>query len=229
MPRNKRYKKRNTFAKDNFHRFGKNDSIAIKALKMASNVKKALNVEYKCLEVDHPIASVTPTPTVANGQIYLLNGMAEGDGSSQRNGKQVEFKTLNIHGFMFPGASSIDAVVRVIIFKVKGANGGTPLSTEVLNHPSGFYTLNFYNLDNVPQNYQILADKRYQFSPEHTQGIMPFTIRVDQEIKTRYQGSTSANTDVSTNAVWALVVADTRTGANPPSIRLESRMRYVDN
>ena len=227
----RRYGKRKYYGnrkKDPFYRFNKGDSIAIKALKMASNVKRALNVEFKESIVDQNIPNVTAAATVANSQIWCLNGLTQGIGSAQREGNQVEFKSLSIHGW-FAGTSTTDHIARLILFKVKGLNGATPTQAELLDGASAPAILDFYNLDNVPQNYQVLADKTYSLHYNNDQ-FKKFSLHLnDMNCKTRYQGTSSAYTDISTNAIFAMVVVTDLTGAPAADMRVVSRIRYVDN
>lgn len=226
----KRYKKKKYSKPNNYRRVSGETMAAnmgVAGYKLAKKALSYLNVEFKEASVDQNIPVCGPAASVANSQIYCLNGLAQGSGDVQRNGNQVEFKSLSLHGRF--AASTSSHILRMIIFKYKGINGQTPTTAEVLNSASAPVELDFYNLDNVPQNYQILSDKIHMVDSQQ-QRLKYFSLHLnDMNVKTRYQGVTSAYTDISTNAIFMLVVSQPLDGTSATSVRINSRIRYVDN
>lgn len=220
--------KRKWTKKDPFYRFGKKDSIAIKALKMASNVKRALNVEFKNTMVDQNIPSSGTAASIGNSQIWALNGLQQGSGDVQRNGSQVEFKSLSIHASL-AAVGTTAHIVRFIVFKMKAPNGVAPTQAMLFEGASAPGILDFYNLENVPQGIQVLADKTYHLNGNE-QTYKHVSLHLNNlNVKTRYQGITSAYTDISTNGLYAFVIQAPLDGTTTMPLRFVSRIRYVDN
>lgn len=201
-------------------------NVASKALGTALMVKKLLNVEFKYADYDNNI-TLTATPTTGTGQIVCINTLQEGSGPSNRDGNQVEFKNFNMH-FSIASQSIPSSIIRMIVFKWKGQNGATPTVATVLNTATPApYTLAHYNLDNVPQNIQILSDKSY--STDENMNYVRKSLNISKEVKTRYQANTGAFTDVSTNGVFVMFLCDVVVGSSYPVVRLTTRSRYIDN
>jgi len=225
--RKRNYKKRGYTRRDPFHRFNKGDSLAIKALKMASNVKKALNVEYKFVDQSNNISATAGAATVANGQLYALNGLATGSGQSQRDGNQVEFKSISMHvrmGLVAPATDNYQ--LRMIIFKKKSPQGDTPVQGDVLLSSAGADTNAFYNLDSVPQGVQVLSDKVFTLNDQHP--TLYTSVHIQKDIKTRYLGQTNGLADLGTNGIYVMFVPNSSFGSGV-FINATSRLRYVDN
>lgn len=201
-------------------------NVASKALGTALMVKKLLNVEFKYSDYDNNV-TLSATPTTAGGQIFSINTLQEGSGPSNRDGNQVEFKNFNIH-FNIASLSIPNSVIRMIVFKWKGQNGATPTIATVLNTATPApYTLAHYNLDNVPQNVQILSDKCYSTNTD--QAYVRKSLNISQEVKTRYQANTGSFTDISTNGVFVMLLCNVVSGSSYPIVRLATRSRYIDN
>lgn len=205
-------------------------AVAKASYRLARATASKLNVEYKFTDFDNNVTT-SATPTVGGGQIFCINNLVEGSGPSNRDGNQVEFKNFNMHFTFAPAAvSPVDSIIRIIVFKMKAPNGATPVLTDVLDPTSPApFTLLHYNLDNVPQGIQILSDKSYTYDLENGPKYPRKSLNIKKDVKARYQANTGALTDLSTNGVYVMVLANTRTGTGYPLVRISTRARYVDN
>lgn len=224
----RKYKKQKRNMKKNYYRKVSGQEMAasmgVAGYNLAKKALSFLNVEFKDL------SNVYSITTSAGGSITPLNGLASGAGLSQRNGNQVEFKAINMHGrIKVDPTTPTSATVRIILFKAKAPNGVTPSMADLLDNVAAPNYQAFYNLDNVPQSLQILQDKRFDIN-HLDKHLHSFDIRYnDNDIKTRYQGNTSAAGDISTNGIYLAVVASSFSGTNFPTVDLTSRLRYLDN
>ena len=126
-------------------------------------------------------------------------------------------------------ATKSSTTVRMILFKWKGPDGRLPTIGDLLENSAAPNYQAFYNLENVPQDFQILQDKRFELNVQD-KDLLSFDIRYnDHDVKTRYQGNSSSYLDISTNGLYLAVVASTYDGVNFPSLDIVSRLRYVDN
>lgn len=196
-------------------------ATAYAAYKGVKYLKSKLNVEYKWSDVDHNV-TISNNPTWANNQIFPLNVLVEGSGPSTREGNQVKFTGITLHGELSQSSAGTQRV-RIVIFKAKAPCGQMP-ATDLFEAVSLPYTLDFYNLDHVPQALQILSDKSYTLYADKP--IIAINQHIKKEIKTRYSGSTGTYTDLSTNGVYCLV---TGTGSGAADFRAGFRLRYLDN
>lgn len=203
-------------------------ATAYAAYKGVKYLKKRLNVEYKQTGVYKSIVGAGNTATVANGQIFLVNGVAEGDGPLQRDGRQVKFTSLNMHAWI--ATTSVSSIVRIIMFKYKGCQGDDPTQDELLEGAPIPSILAFKNLDNVPTNFQILSDKTFTCAGQQDKDkFKHIQWHYNNDIKSRFSGTGASISDCSTNAVFCLVLAEPVTGSIGPNISLNFRCRFVDN
>lgn len=197
-------------------------ATAYAAYKGVKYLKDKLNVEYKWNDVDEAM-TITDSPSWGNGQIFPLNVVQNGSGASTRDGNQVKFTGITLHGELNQVTAGVQAI-RIVIFKMKAPNGQQILPEELFQDTSLPYTLDYYNLDNVPQSIQILSDKSYQLHANRP--IIHLSQHIKRDIKTRYQGDVGDYSDLSTNGVYCLI---TGTGSGSAGARLGFRLRYIDN
>jgi len=201
-------------------------ATAYLAYKGVKAIKKKLNTEFKWVDQSNVITT-SGSATVANGQLYALNGLANGSGNSQREGNQVEFKSISMHVRMLLVAPATDNyALRMIIFKKKSPQGDSPVQGDVLLASAGADTNAFYNLDSVPQGAQVLSDKTFVLNSERP--TLQTSVHIKKDIKTRYLGSTNGLSDIGTNGIYVMFIPNSSAGSGV-EINCTSRLRYVDN
>lgn len=193
---------------------------ANKALHLAKYAVRNLNVEYKICQQSATSSTLGTTGIVSN-----LASIALGDSASDREGRQIEIKSLTLRGVIQMNTSATTTRIRVLICITKNNNNGTPAGTDVLNTT----TVNsLRNLDNT-KNIKVLYDKWFIVS-QNTLEAKQFQInRKFRGIKQRYTlGNTGgAFSDTEWNALYLIAFSDEAT--NQPTISFNSRLRYIDN
>jgi len=117
------------------------------------------NSEWKYFDlIQNPIALASPA-----GLGWNLNcDLPAGTGASERVGRKVTLKSVNLKLGMLMGdsTSSLDSteVYRVILCVDRQANGNSALITDVLEAPSTYQS--FANMNNC-ERFKILRDKTY--------------------------------------------------------------------
>lgn len=211
-----------------FHRFSKGDSYGIKALKIANNLKRALNVEYKHADSNSTGATTGVSATVANGQMILLNNVAQGDGGSSRDGNQYKLTNINTKISIVGAPAANSGLVRIVMFVFRGPNGAAPLQTDLFDNNGNLHVHDFRNLEQVPR-FRILHDRVYTLEKEAAGYNFKKSISInkDVDLKVKYNGTTGAYTDIATNSVWLMIISDSV--SLYPTFFQNTRCRFVDN
>lgn len=200
-------------------------ALGVAGYKLAKKLKDKINVEFKSVTSHYNVANIDNNGT---NMIYL-SGIAQGDTGSTRDGSQVRCKGLSLHGRVQInfGTTNPPQLVRMIVFQQKTSFGATaPVRDDLLDLAAGTSPISFYNLDNVPQNFRILKDKTWQLN-DASRPIFHFNEHIKLNSVMRFDGTTTAYADQSSNAIHVLFVSDQ--AANAPDGSLTVRMRYVDN
>lgn len=198
-------------------------ALGVAGYKLAKKLKEKINVEFKAVTSHYNVANIDNNGT---NMIYL-SGIAQGDTGSTRDGNQVRAKGLSLHGRVQInfGTTNAPCLVRMIVFQQK-TPCSTPARDDLLDLAAGTSPIAFYNLDNVPQNYRILKDKTWQLN-DASRPIFHFNEHIKLNTVMRFDGTTTAFADQSSNAIHVLFVSDQ--SSNAPDGSLTVRMRYVDN
>jgi hypothetical protein len=179
-------------------------------------VKKAIaqNAEQKGLQF------LQSGATAATGVVASLNAMNQGDTVSTRTGTVIQPATLDVMLESVVGAY-IDAV-RYIIFYDRKANGTNPTSSDVLS--SDFIGAN-YNFLNVVQNkrFHILLDETHSLNGNGVAFALTHKTITGMP-KCYYSGTSSADSSLSTNALFSLVIGySTHVGYS-----IDTQLRFTD-
>lgn len=221
MPK-RNFKKRS----DGFARFKKGDSLAIKALKVAKNIRAVINVEYK----KHDVANDTFMTTTA--QIINLSLIAQGLTNQQRVGNSILKKYLGmravIEGNTASAVTSMQA--RVILFTWENSNGTAPTAAQILESPTN--PLSFYNADlSQETDLRIIKDKIFFVTSNAGNGkfnqALKFNYSFPEGSHIKFKGTGSTETDIKSGGVYVLLLGSEAT--NSPSIEYYTRLTYIDN
>lgn len=203
-------------------------TIAGKALSIGVGVAKVLNVEKKYVDVDYNV-------TGFDSGVYtmqLLNGLAQGDGGSQRDGDQAKFLSLQWKGHIQNTTSASTLSYRFIIFQDRQADGTAPTIAELLELAgSGKVAYSSIRMDNK-MRFRILHDDFFHLDPVNNdrrtlQGYMHLG-KNGAGLKTRYGGATAAVADLNSNSLYCVAISSEATGAQSKA-DIQFRLRYVDN
>lgn len=198
--------------------------LAGKALTVAIATKKLLNVEKKFHDY------VTSANCLTTGSLVLLNGIAQGDTASTRDGSQCKmvssFQRVTLRK---NAAGDATQQVRVILLLDKQSDAGFPNVSDIvslLSSSSGQdASMSLMNLDNN-YRFKIMKDKIYDLDAYHPQVHFDHYTKLQQKV--RFSGTGSSSTDISYGGLYALFISSQAT-SNGPQFNIVSRIRYVDN
>ncbi|AUM61747.1 capsid [uncultured virus] len=191
--------------------------------KLAQRVKRLESLtgkpEFKVVD------SVGSTAVSTTATLTLLNGLAEGDSATTRDGRQVLFKSLQLYERGTLHASATNTTIRSIIFLDKQPNETAPTAAALLATAVAGGVDAFRNLDNR-KRFVILHDSRMVLSTD-------FPERVHEHYKkmslvSQYDsGNAGTIADITSNSLYLLQISDEAT--NTPTQIFNVRLRFIDN
>lgn len=214
-----------------------------------------LGIERKFTDRHFANAFVTTLETAGetNPSNGPLNGLNQGDGASDRDGRKATFKSLQIRGHFhldiidqatsFTNAVTGARTVRfvVVLDRQNNAVAAAPVWQDVFDTAtvSAINTQNWeaYRKLSNSKRFKILVDKVYTFNPGastnngdvaalryHRQGMKKaFNIYRKIPIVTEYTGTGDTGASIADNAIWVLTMAD---AANAVSVDYIARLRF---
>lgn len=185
--------------------------------KLTSLQKQIKSLKQQAPNRVHDITNSATADTV--GTFILLNAMGQGDNYNNREGSEVISKYLDIK-IQLTNADASN-ILRVIIFVDKQPNGAACSSTDLLEQPAN-PILTHMNFNNK-QRFHILRDTQIVTDTDDPYTFMKMFIKY--RTKSRYSGTGSAISNITTNAIYAFVVSDSN-AATHPSYVLTSRLGF---
>lgn len=203
------------------YKFGKkHQNTAMKALKLAQQIKRMVNVEYK---LDYANSALSSGDTVSwTGSVANLCQPPQGDGVTSRDGDSI--KTIRLSGRLFitQNASATDSLLRVIIFRGKNENRTVYAPTDVLYSSTGLMIFNGKEHENRFRT-KTLYDKTFSMSDTGKSNfLVNLNLKLDGHI-TFGSGSTS----IENGGVYMLLVSNEQT--NFPKVAYTLKTSYTDN
>lgn len=187
-------------------------------------VKGQLNAELKA--VDRELSDI-PTTTAT---VRSLNIMAQGSGSSQRDGISVRNKSIQIKGLVgWNSAAAGPIVCRLVLVYDSMPQGGTPDYYAASGNPCVFdknTTDSFRRLDNVAR-FKILWSKRVVLTD--TYPMKSFNVYKKLNFKSKYYIGQTAGTaaTLSSGGLFFMCLSDQ--AVNGPGVIYDTRLRFIDN
>jgi len=167
-------------------------------------------------------------------QQFLLNGCASGTGPSQRVGRTISLRSIQLQLRLIAQSGmtlTSGCTVRFIIFYDKQANATAPgvaagdlLEQVTVVSPRGL---------DKRKRFKILADRRYTFATwgagDLSDQFDTFFIKFRKPLLVNYNaGNVGDVTDIVTNSLWAGILGTGGATFNPTG-HFYSRVRYTDN
>lgn len=198
-------------------------NTANKALVVANNVKRLLNVEKKYADTAGPLTMT------GSANVTCLNAIAQGDTGQTRDGDQA--KLLSVQGKIWcrSGTSGQKSVWRVLLVHDKQSDGTAPTLAEILARTATVEHLtSSYNMD-YSRRFKILYDKAFELNQPGVDGDSKF-LRYYKKLNlhTRYNNSAGATSSITSNGLFIVVQAYDG-GANTNYVQWDHRVRFVDN
>lgn len=197
---------------------------------LSKKVNKLARIVKRAVETKNIDATSTGTITTA-GSVVFLNGIAQGDSSSNRDGKEVSMRSVDLKtSFTAPSGTVISggSHVRYILFVAKDNDGTQATVTDVLKAADW---QEHYNLDNS-HNIRILKDRTftmpngnvYDVSGTPTQQATRAYRRVFQSFKSglrvRYKTTGNLVGDCEGNGLFLLMISNSGTATYDVQMRV---------
>lgn len=160
--------------------------------------------------------------TSSFGSVVLLNGCAQGSGNSERIGRRIAMKSLQLRYTHY----TVNPVTqcRIVIFYDRQPNGTTPSSADVIGSQSfdGIVTLG--NSD----RFVILMDEISEIAAYNTAHISGKRY-LKMDLEAIFGGSTSGISSINTGAVFLMMANNgTPTVGTATDATYFTRIRYID-
>lgn len=212
------YYKRRTYKKRRYTRKSKDcgspAELAKTALRGVKYLKTLVNAEKKF----HDVATALTISTTASAS--NLNGIAQGDTQSNRDGISILQNNLQVKGTITKHSSSSSSFVRVVVLRDNQQVGDTNVAwTNIFTGE----TMDSYLRTTTLGRYQIMMDRVIQLTSDKPSVYIKKYFKLDKHA--RYNGT--AATDIQKNGLYLLLLSDEST--NLPTSNLCSRLAYYDN
>lgn len=161
----------------------------------------------------------------------LLNGLAPGTGASQRIGKKVTIKTIQMRAAIsanVAGTNTFSGMVRCFIVYDKQANAAFPTVGAILEQATGSSPMNMDNRD----RFLVLYDR--QFALDQLGGNPSAQIKMYKRVNltTVFNAGTAGTVaDITSGSIYVVFIGEGVSVVAPtniPFVRWYSRIRYED-
>lgn len=198
---------------------------AYTALKMAKQIKDAVNIEYK----EYP-ATILNTNLDTAGVVYPLATITQGYNNAQRIGDSVKLQRLTCRGVIIQGTGSATTQVRMVLFRGKAEDFKTySLSTDLFETTSSANYIYSSKLEQEKYNTKFLLDRRFVLDTAK-QNIIPFKFNMPLNWHIEY--GASGSTQVKNAGFYLAIMSDRVIGSpaiNYPSITFNYTISYTDD
>lgn len=191
---------------------------ANKALYLANQMKRFINVETKAFDVTQ---SAVPVPSTGN--IIGLSGISLGDQYNQRDGSSIKLLNLTVRSELASvSTATTGTIIRLIVFRGKQENGSGFAATDILETATVYSPKAF--LDRFRT--KVLMDETFVLNnPSTGQGGKAFFEKVIKlEGHTSFQATGSSIED---GGVYCLQLSNQP--VNTPAINAIWRLTFTDN
>ncbi len=203
--------------------WGKADKyVANKALWLAKKGLRMLNSEIKNHDVQLTNQAISTTSTISQ-----LTNIAQGDTVSTRDGNQVKLISLDLKYTLVLNASATSTFVRVMIVHDSQTNQAIYTEGMLLDDVSGSDGIvSMLNRDNKFR-FRVLYNKVHSLFAASAKGNSFTKVHKDLVLRIRFDASTPAIADLTSDSLSILYVSDQ--GTNTPVVTQFCRLKYVDN
>ncbi len=192
-------------------------NAAYKALKIARQVRKLVNVEYK--HHDKETASFNVT-NIGGGTMIPLTLIGQQTDVDDRIGNSL--RVTSLQGRYTLARVTSDSLVRLVLFQDFDCAGTYPITVQLLDDATEMNSpLNLLNTD----RFKILKDWMYVVTANSPIKYKKFFMK--QNSKVEYIG-TGANEASQGGGNYFLLALSNKT-SEYPTLSLHTRVRYIDN
>lgn len=222
MPYKRSYNKRGGYRRPGYKACGKMViSDASKALALAKNVRRLINVEYKFIDTQNNATNITTTPLIVQ-----LSNIIQGDTTITRDGSQLKCLSLQWSYFLSQDESSITSIIRCMLVKDKQTNQAIYAAGDVLSDvDAGDAIVSPYNRDNR-KRFTIMYDRIHVLSDSGVK-LVHNGQKFSQEQILRYDANAGTIADL-TQASYSLLLISSEP-VNGVDFTSFVRLNFVDN
>lgn len=179
--------------------------------------------ELKAIDTAAPLV-ITNTPV-----FQLLNGCVQGDAYGQREGTQIQMTKLSLRYIINQNGATSPTHVRVILVIDRQTNGAPIASGDFFKGPGPtFTTLEYYNLTEAGR-FKVLYDRVHRNDPNNGPNNTYHSTHHRLNSKVFYDGNLGSVVDINKNSLFLIAYADMPTAGVYPSLRIDTRVRFLDS
>ncbi len=195
--------------------------LAADAARGVKYLRSLVNVERKWITLEN----VTPVATTT-GSVTILNGVASGDGSENRDGDSIRFVDGAMNLTVTQHASATATFIRLIVVKWRDNDALAKDTNAILENQTDIKS--FYEEGNLTK-FSVLKDVTIALDSSNN-GVraMQWTFP-GLNMKSTYSPGASggAATDLQIGAIYLLTLSSEAT--NAPTVGFTSKFLFVDN
>lgn len=206
-----------------FGKFGMKRRFHRKGSRVGRKIRKTLDKKSEFKVADTLFNAEMST----TGVVTLVNGLTKGTDESNRIGRKVQIRSIQVDGNAAIKSAGLTQIDRVMLVKDRQPNGALPTVGDIV---TGGGALSVRNLDNR-KRFKILWDHQFELAKYGTgQGE---TNRVKKYFKKKFEtvfnsGDTGTIGDINTNALYFVVVGTGAPGTTAASSYYNVRVRFTD-
>ncbi len=195
-------------------------STAQKALQIALQVKKLINVEYNFIDtLQTAVIPITPA-------LQQLTNIVQGDTNITRNGSQIKLVSIMLNYFIAQHASAVTTVVRVMLIHDRQTNEAAFLAADVLQDITAGDAINSpRELDHL-RRFSVLYSRVHLLQDSGTK-LVKGGFRKKLQLKLRYDANAGTISDLTQSSLALMIMSNE--GTNTPTITSFVRILFVDN
>lgn len=171
---------------------------------------------------------------ITPGVCYLVGGIAQGTGNSQRIGKRIRLLEMEARGWIFMDGKSTDFVTIAILYDRK-PTGNIPLGTEIFdsNNPATGYN------DDNSRRFEVLYEHQSvhtgtavntPIAPTSTSTMLAsFNLDLEGRPAVYKDASTGVLSNISYGALYIVVRGTGNSASNCAKLGIWIRIRYDDD
>jgi len=184
--------------------------------------------------------TLSATNVVTNANVVTIFAPAQGTDFTQRLGRRVMVKTIQVQGFLrTEGATATTAMVRLVcvLDMQRNLTANNPAITDILGDSTGAFVQDFNNLDNRSRFKVIFDHKVYMQTGQLAAGTVLASGADSKAIVNMYKkvnfpvtfgtGISGISADIATGAITLFALSNSAAGT-AYEWRLCTRVRFTD-
>lgn len=208
--------------------------------------KKFIDYEYIEQAVPATLAGSEADPTTVGAQtsVGCLNAVAQGDGESNRDGRKMLMKAIQINGVLQLGQTETTGLnsphfVHIALVLDTQTNGAQLSAEQVFNDPTSAL-IDAYTFRNLQyaSRFRVLASKKITLQSQIAASdvgdafrsgavLKPFSINKKLNMAVLHNGTTASVTNITDNSLHLICVrSTTQSGTGSVLLSYTSRLRF---